>query len=113
MTILLDGSGNCIEIEDGVTAIGSGGLYALAAARGMLDDERLSAEEVARRSMKIAADLCIYTNHNFTCEVLEAEETSDSLQKPILGYWNTRGKGHQIKYLFAYLGIEYDQEIFE
>lgn len=109
MTILLDGSGNCIEIEDGVTAIGSGGLYALSAARGMLDDERLSAEEVARRSMKIAADLCIYTNHNFTCEVLEAEEdTSNTQQKPVLGYWMTRGKGHQIKYLFAYLGIEYE-----
>ena len=93
MTILLDGQGNCIEIEDGVTAIGSGGLYATAAARGMLDDERLSAEEVARKSMKIAADLCLYTNENFTCEVLESEVVRDS-DKPVLGYWNTRGKGH-------------------
>jgi len=113
MTILLDGSGNCIEIEDGVTAIGSGGLYATSAARAMLDDDRLSAEEVARKSMTIAADLCIYTNHNFTCEVLESEQTGKNvLEKPKLGYWAIRGKGHQIKYLFAYLGIEFDDEVY-
>ena len=63
MTVQLDGAGNCIEIEDGVAAIGSGGLYALSAARGMLDDERLSARDIAERSMSIAADLCVYTNH--------------------------------------------------
>lgn len=59
--------------------------------------------------MKIAGDLCIYTNHNTTCEVLEAV-TEQALQqaKPILGYWTVRGKGHQIKYLLAYLGVEYD-----
>ena len=74
MTILLDGSGNCIEIEEGVIAIGSGGLYVTAAARGMFDNDELSAEEIAQRSMKIAADLCIYTNHNTTCEVLEVPE---------------------------------------
>ena len=61
--VQLDGAGNCIEIEDGVAAIGSGGLYALSAARGMLDDERLSAQDIAKRSMGIAADLCVYTNH--------------------------------------------------
>ena len=47
MTILLDGAGNCIEIEDGCVAIGSGGLYALSAARGMLDNDKLTAEEIA------------------------------------------------------------------
>lgn len=73
MTILLDGSGNCIQIEDGVVAIGSGSLYALSAARGMIDDKNLTAEVIAKRSMTIAADLCIYTNHNTICEVLETE----------------------------------------
>ena len=72
MTVLLDGTGNCIEIEDGVVAIGSGGLYATSAARGMIDNERLNAEEIAHRSMKIAADLCVFTNHNTISEVLEA-----------------------------------------
>ncbi len=71
MTILLDGSGNCIEIEDGVVAIGSGSLYATSAARGMIDNQKLSAEDIAKKSMKIAADLCIYTNHNTICEVFE------------------------------------------
>ena len=75
MTILLDGSGNCIEIEDGVVAIGSGSLYATSAARGMLDNDLLSAQEIAERSMKIAGDLCVFTNHNTTIEVLEAEYT--------------------------------------
>lgn len=72
MTILLDGSGNCIEIEEGAVAIGSGSLYALSAARGMLDNQNLSAEEIAKRSMAIAADLCLYTNHNTTQEVLHS-----------------------------------------
>ena len=95
MTVLLDGSGNCIEIEDGVVAIGSGSLYATSAARGMLDNDNLNAEEIAHRSMKIAADLCIYTNHNTTTEVLEsAPKASADTKLPVLGYWNVRGKGH-------------------
>ena len=79
MTILLDGSGNCIEIEDGVAAIGSGGLYATSAARGMLDNDKLTAEEIAHRSMKIAADLCVYTNHNTTSEVIEIPEDAQDV----------------------------------
>ena len=63
ITIMMDGSGNCIEVEDGVVAIGSGGLYAHSAAVGMLDDDRLNAENICHRAMKIAGDLCIYTNH--------------------------------------------------
>ena len=118
LTVLLDGAGNCIEIEDGVVAIGSGGLYAQSAALGMLDNDKLSAEEIAHRSMKIAADLCVYTNHNTICEVLESAPdktaaTQASAPKPLLGYWNVRGKGHQIKYLLAHLGIEYDQEVYK
>jgi len=66
MTVQLDGAGNCIEIEDGVSAIGSGGLYALSAARAMIDNEQLCAQQIAKRAMKIAGDLCIYTNHETT-----------------------------------------------
>ena len=60
---MMDGSGNCIEVDGGVVAIGSVGLYAHSAAIGMMDDERLNAENICQRAMKIAADLCIYTNH--------------------------------------------------
>ena len=74
ITVILDGAGNCIEVEDGVVAIGSGGLYALSAARALVDVEGFTAEQIARKSMKIAADLCIYTNHNITVEVLKKED---------------------------------------
>ena len=69
--MLVDGSGNCIEIENGVIAIGSGGLYAQSAAQGMLDNDTLSAEDIAHRAMKIAGELCVYTNHHTTIELLE------------------------------------------
>ena len=59
-----------LEPEDGVVAIGSGGNYALAAARALMDIPDLSAEEVARRAMKIAADICVYTNGNLIIESL-------------------------------------------
>ena len=71
ITVLLDGSGNCIEIEEGVVAIGSGGLYAQSAAKALIDIDGLSAEDIARKSMKIAADLCIYTNHTHMVELIE------------------------------------------
>lgn len=71
ITILLDGSGNCIEIEEGVVAIGSGGLYAQSAAKALLDIEDLTAMEIALKSMRIASELCVYTNNNFTIESLK------------------------------------------
>lgn len=70
ITVLVDGSGNCIEIENGLVAIGSGGLYAQSAAVALLDNELLTAEEIALKAMNIAGDLCIYTNHNFLIETL-------------------------------------------
>ena len=73
ITIMMDGSGNCIEVENGVVAIGSGGHYALSAALGMLDDERMTAENVCHRAMKIAADLCVFTNHNTMLKVLNTD----------------------------------------
>jgi ATP-dependent HslUV protease subunit HslV len=66
----LTGNGDVLEPEDGVVAIGSGGNYALAAARALISVEGLSAEEIARRSMKIAAEICVYTNHNVIIESL-------------------------------------------
>ncbi len=66
----LTGNGDVLEPEDGVIAIGSGGNYALAAARALVTVPDLSAEEVARRSMRIAADICVYTNNNVIVETI-------------------------------------------
>ena len=93
ITVLVDGSGNCIEIEDGVVAIGSGGLYAQSSAKALLDVENLTAQEIATKSMKIAADLCVYTNHNTIIEVLQSQSHPIvSGKPPTLGYWNIRGR---------------------
>jgi ATP-dependent HslUV protease subunit HslV len=64
----LTGTGDVLEPEDGVIGIGSGGNYALAAARALMAVEGLSAEEIARRAMKIAAEICVYTNDNVIIE---------------------------------------------
>jgi ATP-dependent HslUV protease subunit HslV len=64
----LTGTGDVLEPDDGVIGIGSGGNYALAAARALLSIDGLSAEEIARRAMKIAADICVYTNGNVIVE---------------------------------------------
>ena len=66
-SLILSGTGDVVEPEDGLIGIGSGGPYALAAARALLPLD-LSAEEIARRAMKIAADICIYTNENLVIE---------------------------------------------
>ncbi|MDR1827280.1 MAG: ATP-dependent protease subunit HslV [Methylobacteriaceae bacterium] len=69
--LMLSGSGDVLEPEGGIGAIGSGGNYALAAARALADSS-YSAEEIVRRSLAIAADICVYTNHNFVIEKLTA-----------------------------------------
>ncbi|MEO1090442.1 MAG: ATP-dependent protease subunit HslV [Pseudomonadota bacterium] len=71
-TLILTGAGDVLEPEDGVAGIGSGGTYALAAARALVDIEGLDAETIARRAMKIAADICVFTNENLVVETLEA-----------------------------------------
>ncbi len=68
----LTGQGDVLEPEDGVIAIGSGGNYALAAARALMTVGGLSPEEIARRAMRIAADICVYTNHSLIVETLGA-----------------------------------------
>jgi ATP-dependent HslUV protease subunit HslV len=66
----LTGNGDVLEPADGIIAIGSGGNYALAAARALMTVPDLTAEEIARRAMKIAADICIYTNENLIVETI-------------------------------------------
>ena len=66
---VITGAGDVLEPEHDVTAIGSGGNFALAAARAMMDS-KLSAEEVARKAMAIASDICVYTNGNLTVETM-------------------------------------------
>jgi len=70
-SLVITGNGDVLEPEGGVVAIGSGGPFAQAAARALLDNTALSAREIAQRSLEIAADLCIYTNRNLVIEALE------------------------------------------
>ena len=71
VSLVLTGTGDVLEPEDGVMAIGSGGNYALAAARALADSDK-DAEAIVRRSLDIAADICVYTNRNLTIETLTA-----------------------------------------
>ena len=69
--LLITGNGDVIEPDDGIIAIGSGGSYALAAARALLAHAKLGSREIVERSLEIAADICIYTNRNITVVELE------------------------------------------
>jgi ATP-dependent HslUV protease subunit HslV len=71
VTLALTGTGDVLEPEHGVMAIGSGGNYALAAARALIDTD-IDAETIARKAMQIAADICVYTNQNVVVETLDA-----------------------------------------
>ncbi len=66
--LIISGVGDVIEPQDGICAIGSGGNYALAAARALAENTDLSALEIAKKSMKVAGDICIFTNGNLTVE---------------------------------------------
>ena len=70
-SLVLTGVGDVLEPERGLIGIGSGGNYALAAAKALLDIEGLSAEDVARRAMAVAAEICVYTNRELALEALE------------------------------------------
>jgi len=69
-TFILSGNGDVIEPDDGIVAIGSGGSYALAAARALMKHSKLGAKDLAMEAMRIASEICIYTNANFTIEEL-------------------------------------------
>ncbi|MCR9071020.1 MAG: ATP-dependent protease subunit HslV [Alphaproteobacteria bacterium] len=70
VSLVLTGTGDVLEPEDGLIGIGSGGSFALAAARALADRDDMDAEAIARRAMAIAADICIYTNDNVVVETL-------------------------------------------
>ena len=75
VSLILTGTGDVLEPERGIIGIGSGGVYALAAARALIDVEGLDAEAIARKAMDIAADICVYTNTNLTIENLTSTVT--------------------------------------
>jgi ATP-dependent HslUV protease subunit HslV len=72
-SLILTGTGDVVEPEESLMAIGSGGSYAQAAARAMLDTTELPAREIVERGLSIAADICVYTNHNLVIEELDCE----------------------------------------
>ena len=72
-TLVLSGNGDVLEPDYGIAAVGSGGNYAQAAARALLQHTEMGAKEVAEKAMMIAADICVYTNHRLVFEVLEVK----------------------------------------
>ncbi len=66
--LLISGSGEVIDPDEGIAAIGSGGMYALAAAKALKSNTVLSAEEIARKALEIAAEICVFTNDNISLE---------------------------------------------
>ncbi len=70
-SLVLTGIGDVLEPEGGIAAIGSGGNYALSAARALAENSDMDAEEIVRKSMKIAAEICVYTNENITLEKIK------------------------------------------
>jgi ATP-dependent HslUV protease subunit HslV len=66
--LVISGTGEVIDPDDGIAAIGSGGMYALSAAKALKENTELSAREIAERALKIAGDICVYTNGNITVE---------------------------------------------
>ena len=70
-SLVLTGTGDVLEPDDGIIGIGSGGSYALAAARAIIDVKEFDAEAIARKAMGIAAEICVYTNTNLTIESID------------------------------------------
>jgi ATP-dependent HslUV protease subunit HslV len=83
VTFLISGAGDVIEPDGGVAAIGSGGPYALAAARALVENTDLPARKIAEEAMKIAGKICIYTNENFTVEELSGAAEKTSATAPV------------------------------
>lgn len=72
-SLIVTGNGDVLQPEDDLIGVGSGGNFALSAARALLDNTELSAEDIARKSLEIAGDICVFSNHNFTIETLSGE----------------------------------------
>ncbi len=73
-SLIITGTGDVVEPEESLMAIGSGGPYAQAAARALLQNTQLEAREIVEKGLSIAADICVFTNHNLTIEELETKE---------------------------------------
>lgn len=73
-SLIITGNGDVVEPEEGIIAIGSGGPFAQSAARALLHNTKLGARSIVEKGLGIAADICIYSNNNFTIEELDAEE---------------------------------------
>ena len=71
ISLLLSGTGDVIESDDGILGIGSGGPYAISAAKALIENKSLSASEIAKKALDIAADICVYTNHNIVIEKID------------------------------------------
>jgi ATP-dependent HslUV protease subunit HslV len=71
-SLMITGNGDVVEPEDNLMAVGSGGAFAQAAARALMDNTELDARTIAEKALEIAADICIYTNHNRVIETLES-----------------------------------------
>ena len=74
-TLTITGNGDVLEPENGVISVGSGGNYALAAAKALFENTDMSAEEIVNKGLKIAGDICVFTNHNVTIETLKIKES--------------------------------------
>ncbi len=77
ITLIISGNGDVIEPEGGIAAIGSGGNYALSAAKALYDIDNMDAETICKKAMQIAGDLCIYTNHNLTIKKIKTSNTTN------------------------------------
>ena len=80
--LILSGTGEVIAPDGNVCAIGSGGNYALAAARALYSETNYSAEQIARKALKIASEICVFTNDNIRCETIGEELPSAPAEKP-------------------------------
>lgn len=75
-SLIISGNGDVIQPEDDLIAIGSGGSFAQASARALLENTELNAAEIVAKSLRIASDICVYTNHNITIEALDYHKNS-------------------------------------
>lgn len=73
-TLTITGNGDVLEPENGVISVGSGGNYALAAAKALFENTDLSAQDIVKKGLTIAGDICVFTNHNFTIETIKIEK---------------------------------------
>ncbi len=80
----LTGNGDVLEPDNGAIGIGSGGTFALSAALALMDIPAMSAEEIVKKSMKIAGDICVYTNHNLTIEKIEPKKVEDAAKETLV-----------------------------